>query len=251
MIYPCPPPKPNACDDLRLEAVTVSVGFDDLLDVTLELNHPHLDTMIVVTSHNDRRTHQVCAKHGAICVPTDLFHKNGRQFNKGAAINAGFGYFQYLGWRLHLDADVALPDNFRRVIFNHTHLTRTSLYGADRVNVVGHDEIRYLRERHHPKPQHTQRCIVESQIPREHGARFVHNLHGYLPLGYFQMWHSSCQKPYPYSLGTAEHDDTLFSMLWPIGSRHLLPSTIVYHLCPRAPKWSENWDGHRQQPRIS
>src|SRR5580693_7111178 len=80
----------QATESLRLEAVTVCVGFDDLLDLTLGLNHPHLDTLIVVTSHADRATQAVAKKHGAICVQTDLFGKNGRNFNKGAAINAGF-----------------------------------------------------------------------------------------------------------------------------------------------------------------
>src|SRR5580700_5612305 len=92
---PAPPP---AAESLRLEAVTVSVGFDDFLDVTLGLNHPHLDTQIVVTTHADRATQAVARKHGAICVLTDLFTKNGRNFNKGAAINAGFSRFQYYGW---------------------------------------------------------------------------------------------------------------------------------------------------------
>ena len=39
-----------------MEAVTACVGFDDVLDVALGNNHPHLDTMIVVTSHDDRAT---------------------------------------------------------------------------------------------------------------------------------------------------------------------------------------------------
>lgn len=94
-------------ESLRLEAVTVSVGFDDLLDHTLEINHPHMDNMIVITSHDDKNTQTVVRKHGATLVLTDLFKKNERNFNKGAAINAGFNYFQYHGWRLHLDADTA------------------------------------------------------------------------------------------------------------------------------------------------
>src|SRR5437899_1923841 len=110
---------------LRLEVVTISVGFDDLLDITLTRNHAHFDTYIVVTTHADRRTQAVCRKHSATCVLSDLFFKNGRNFNKGAAINAGFDYFQYHGWRLHLDADIILPDNFRRLLFNHTSLDRT------------------------------------------------------------------------------------------------------------------------------
>lgn len=136
---------PHGPESLRLEAVTACVGFDDLLDATLALNHPHLDTMIVVTSHDDRRTQAVAHKHGATCVQTDLFKKNGRAFNKGAAINAGLSRFQYHGWRLHLDADIALPDNFRRVLFNHTHLDPACIYGADRCDVIGCEELRATR----------------------------------------------------------------------------------------------------------
>lgn len=242
-----PPPVTYPCEDLRLEAVTVSVGFDDMLDVTLQMNHPHLDSMIVVTSHDDKKTQRVCAKHGAFCVPTDLIAKNGRHFNKGAAINAGFGYFQYHGWRMHLDADIVLPDNFRRMIFNHTHLDKNTLYGADRVNVVGRKAINEVRLN---GIQHTSKCLVETDVQREIGARFVSTLHGYLPLGYFQMWHANCQKTYPYSLGTAAHDDTLFSSLWRHGHRRILPSVLVYHLVEREPRWGENWDGNRNQPRL-
>ena len=130
-------PDPYAEDSQRLEAVTVCIGFDDVLDQTLAMNHPHLDTMIVVTSREDRRTQLVAQKHSAICVTTDLHRKNGRSFNKGAAINAGFGHYQWHGWRMHLDADIILPDNFRRLLFNHTHLDRLCLYGADRVDVIG------------------------------------------------------------------------------------------------------------------
>jgi hypothetical protein len=230
-----------------LEAVTVSVGFDDLLDVTLTLNHPHVDNFIVVTSHEDRQTPKVCKKHGAICVPTDLVRKNGRQFNKGAAVNAGFSRFQYMGWRLHLDADVALPDRFRGVLFNHTHLDKSCIYGADRVNVVGKTEIAQLLGR---QRQYHHGFFVESPIARRSGARFISTLHGYVPLGYFQLWHSRCQKPYPYSLGTAEHDDIMFATLWPESQRRILPSVMVYHLCATQPKLGENWDGTRQQPRL-
>jgi hypothetical protein len=242
-----PQPIP-AAEVLRLEGVTVSVGFDDLLDVTLGLNHPHFDQMIVVTSHADTKTQSVARKHGAHCVPTDLFQKNGRTFNKGAAINAGFAYFQYFGWRIHLDADIILPDNFRRLLFNHSALDQQSIYGADRVDIVGPTELKtYLASL---IPQHTYGMLVAPTVARPISHRLVSSLYGYLPIGYFQLWFSSCQKDYPYSLGTAAHDDMLFSALWPTDRRHLLPSIILYHLCSQAPQWGENWDGSRQQPRF-
>ena len=249
--HPAPDPAPYEQDALRLEAVTTCIGFDDLLDVTLGLNHQHLDTMIVVTSHADRRTQAVAKKHGALCIQTDLFKKNGRNFNKGAAINAGFDLFQYYGWRMHIDSDIVLPDNFRRVLLNHTHLDRNCIYGADRVDVVGNGELEQLQSSLASEPQNSHRCFVQSGHHRRIGHRYVDPLRGYCPIGWLQLWHSSAHKSYPYSLGSAAHDDTIFSGLWAVEHRRHLPTVICYHLCAAPPQWGENWEGHRKQPRWS
>src|SRR5438067_715453 len=243
--------EPFASESLRLEAVTAWVGFDDVLDVALAHNHPHLDTMIVVASHSDRATQKVARKHGAICVQTDLFKKNGRGFNKGAAINVGFDRFQYHGWRLHLDADILLPDNFRRVLFNHTHLDTNSIHGADRVDVIGLDELQTLKTRLNTEPQHSWSCFLDPAHNRPLSPRYIDPLRGYVPIGFFQLWHASTHKPYPYSLGTAAHDDVMFAALWPHSHRRHLPTVVCYHLCARQPSLGENWDGKRKQPRIS
>ena len=236
-------------ESLRLEAVTTCVGFDDILDVTLSENHPQVDHLIVVTSHDDTKTQQVCQKHGATCVQTDLFKKDGRNFNKGAAINAGFNYFKYYGWRVHLDSDIVLPDNFRRVLFNKTHLDQNCLYGASRMDVIGMDNLNAILN---GKPSHD---TWASNTPSPNIAAlsqrsYIDPVAGYVPIGYFQLWHSSMQKPYPYSLGTAAHDDVMFGQLWAAQHRQLLPTFVVYHLCAQQPKWGENWDGNRSQPRI-
>ena len=240
----------NSSESLRLEAVTVCVGFDDLLDLTLGLNHPHLDTLIVVTSHADRATQAVARKHGAICVQTDLFAKNGRRVNKGAAINAGVSRFQEHGWRLHLDADIALPDNFRRILFNHTVLDRDCIYGADRVDVIGGEGIAAIQSGLRA-PQHAQGFMVAPQPALPLSARYVDTLRGYVPIGFFQLWHCSTQKDYPWSLGTAAHDDVMFAEQWPAPYRRHLPTVICHHLCASAPSLGENWDGNRRQPRIT
>jgi hypothetical protein len=216
-----------------------------MLDATLTLNHPQLDTMIVVTSHDDRATQQVAQKHGAICVQTDLFKKNGRSFNKGAALNAGMGHFQYHGWRLHLDSDIALPDNFRRLLFNGTHLDTSCIYGADREDAIGTAELQGSIT-----PQHQGGAFLFPPGNRPISPRYVDALRGYVPIGFFQLWHASTQKPYPYSLGTAAHDDVLFAEQWPASCRRHLPTVIVRHLCSVPPSLGENWDGQRGQPRL-
>jgi glycosyltransferase involved in cell wall biosynthesis len=206
-VYTHPTPAGDAmlrlydAEQLRLEAVTVCIGFDDMLDATLQVNMPQLDTMIVVTSHDDAKTQAVVRKHGATLVVTDLHKKNGRNFNKGAAINAGFNYFQWHGWRLHLDADIALPPNFHRMVFNHHVLHRDCIYGADRVDVIGKAALQSAQS----QLQHQHGCLVHPRHEASLGAlgsRYVDTLHGYVPIGYFQMWHASCQQPYPYSSPT-------------------------------------------------
>jgi hypothetical protein len=234
----------------RLEAVTTCVGFDDLLDVTLSLNHSQVDTMIVVTTHGDRKTQRVARKHGVMCVQTDLFGRHGRKFNKGAAINAGFDRFQFFGWRLHIDADCILPDNFRRILFNHTHLETDCIYGADRVDVLWPEGFAELRDKLLHRPQWNWRALIEAQVSTPLAARYTDALRGYVPLGFFQLWHARCQKSYPNSLGTASHDDIMFASEWPRSRRRLLPTTVCYHLVARRPQWGENWDGNRKQPRI-
>lgn len=232
-------------DSLRLEAVMTCVGFDDILDITLEVNHPHFDSLIVVTSFEDKATQAVARKHGAFCVQTDLFKKNERNFNKGAAINAGFNYFQYYGWRMHMDADIILPDNFRRVIFNHTSLHKDHIYGADRIDVIGVEGINAVES-----VQHRHSCFVIPGVDAPISPRYVDKLYGYCPLGFFQLWHAKNHKQYPYSLGTAAHDDIMFSSLWPTAYRTHLPSVVAYHLCTKKPTLGENWEGRRQQPRL-
>lgn len=243
-----------AADALRLEVITTCVGFDDLLDVALLFNNPQCDHVIVVTSHDDQKTMDVCMKHGATCVPTDLVGKNGRKFNKGAMINAGFAYFRYHGWRLHLDADIVLPSKFRQTLFNHTALDPECFYGADRIDVVGQEQMTTFFAMQRERAQHAWSGIVDPSfggaIPTSLGSRYVTRLEGYLPLGYFQLWHALTQKPYPHSFGTAGHDDCVFAALYPQDLRRLLPTVLVYHLCTTTPHVAEHWDGTPRKVRL-
>jgi hypothetical protein len=110
-----------------------------------------------------------------------------------------------------------------------------------------------LRELHRAvrsEPQHAWRCLVSARHSNPIGARYVDHIRGYVPIGFFQLWNARAQKDYPFSLGSAAHDDVMFAAQWPAGYRRHLPTVICYHLCARAPKWGENWDGQRQQPRL-
>jgi glycosyltransferase involved in cell wall biosynthesis len=246
-----PTPEQIKNDWLRLEYVTTCVGFDDLLDLTLARNIGQFDTVIVVTSHEDHKTQSCVRKHGATLVLSDLFKKDGRTFNKGAAINDGFNYFRFYGWRCFLDSDILLPAGFRQRLYNHEELVQYCLYGVDRMDVNGKEAIQKLLESHGFERQHMHGCLLGATAG-ELSHRYTQQLSGPGVLGYFAMWNASCQKPYPYSLGTAQHDDIAWSNLWPRGQRRHITSSLVYHLHPGnyTPIIGQNWDGNRRMPRL-
>ena len=238
-------------DKLKLELVTVSVGFDDILDVTLAENHQQCDHLIVVTTHDDLKTQSVCRKYGVTCVPTDTFTKFPNEFRKGAGINRGFDFFQYYGFRGYIDADCILPNNFNRILFNHTVLDQSVLYGCDRINISGLKELQTVKKRLTSNPQHAYGFLINPSHDGAFGSRYLDGNDSYCPIGFFQLWHSSHQKPYPSSKNEASHDDISFAKLWPKEKRQLLPSAFCYHLVPEGELlFGANWKG-RTQPRLS
>lgn len=230
----------------KIEAVIPSVGFDDLLDITIPLNLPHLDRLFVVTSHADAKTVSVCKKYGATVVQTDLFESEGRTFAKGAGMNVGFSNLRFRGWRLALDADIVLPPTFRHVLLNYSALDPQCLYGADRADVIQSEWDNWKDVV--TQPQWGEREEMRIDLPIR--GRVITRLYGYLPLGYFQLWHASNHHEYPSTAGGAGLDDVVFSQQWPEQYRRLLPSAIVYHLCANPPVLGENWDGVRRHARV-
>ena len=112
-----------------IRVITVCVNYDDILKITLVRNARHFPEILVVTSPADTRTKEVVS-----CVPsatifeTDAFHKNGRKFNKGLAVEEAFDRIGRQGWILVLDADILLPD-----VLSIPDLIVGKLYTASRV----------------------------------------------------------------------------------------------------------------------
>lgn len=228
----------------RLEGVTTCVNYADFLDVSLTENLHHFDEFVVVTSHEDKRTQQVCSKHGVICVETDVFtERHFDKFNKGLAINLGLGHLTHTGWLLHLDSDIILPDRFRSLV-EKTRLKTDCIYGADRMLIKSAEQWEAVKEHPHFDRQFTHRFLLKAP-ELDMGARLIHNEYGYCPIGYFQLWHSSKKKRYPHNQGSAEHTDLLFSLQWPAHKRILLPTVLTYHLESEETKMGANWSGRK------
>lgn len=228
---------------MRIEAVIVCKDYGDFLAQTLPENIHQLDHLIVVTHPSDKETIAVCRKYSIDCVQTTCMHEDGDKFNKGRAINLGLGHARGGGWLLHLDADVVLPHRFRDML-HRAKIEDHKLYGADRVNVIGYDN--WLKIKHKLHPHYQSGYFVE---PNHHGhplgSRIIHHEHGYVPIGYFQLWHSGLGKKYPIHQGNAEHTDVLFAAQWSRRDRVLLPETVVLHLESEKCPMGTNWHGRK------
>lgn len=229
---------------MKLEAVIVCKDYGDFLEHTLPNNLQHLDRVVVVTHPEDKRTRSLCDKFGVDCVDTTVFNHDGDRFNKWRGLNLGLGHIKGSDWILVLDADIYLPHRFRDMLQRH-NLDPKCIYGADRANVYGYDH--WMNHKHKTVPHYSHRYFVEP--PREFplGARIVHYEHGWLPIGYFQLFHKSSGRRFPLHVGNAEHGDVLFAVQWARQHRILLPEVIVYHLDSHTTPqpMGANWNGRK------
>jgi hypothetical protein len=231
---------------MKIEAVIVCVDYADYLAETLPRNLPHFDRVVVVTAPHDTETQQLCRRLSTPYYATSVFHKDGGKFNKARGIDFGLGFLHWNDWVVHLDADTYLPPMTRRWIQWRT-LDRESIYGIDRVNCVGYEAWRaYLAGN---DLQHDYMCRVKVPPFPLLDRIAIRDYGGYLPIGYFQMWHGSLGRRYPIAKGDAEHTDVLHAIQWDEGKRHLIPEVIGIHLQAASASLGANWKG-RTTPRF-
>ncbi len=244
-------PSPSEYNDARIEAVITCVNYGDFLHETLPVNLPHFDKVVVVTTAEDTLTRAVCKKWSVDTIITTAFTEGGAQFNKGHAINVGIGALRQRGWIMHLDADIVLPLTFRNML-GKSALMRNRLYGCERANVTGFARWRRLRSQWFGSPQFTSRYIMSTDADLPIGANVVHKEHGYVPIGFFQLWHSQHAHQhdlrYPDNCQTAEQSDVQWAIRWPREDRLLLPTFRAYHLESPGAGFGANWDGRTTAP---
>jgi hypothetical protein len=224
---------------MRIEAVTVCINYADFLEQAIPHNLPHLDRWVIVTTPNDGRTIGLCKKWSISHVETNVLDEHPEdKFNKGRAINVGLSHLRQGDWLLHLDADTVLPERCKDML-TRARLDPVCLYGADRVDCKSPDLWQNHQATAPPQWRHHY-LLTPPQMPLS--ARLVHWDHGYCPIGYFQLWHSSQQKIYPATTGTSEHSDVMFAIQWPRAKRVLLPEVVCVHLST-ADNMGANWKG--------
>jgi hypothetical protein len=232
---------------VKIEAVITCVGYGDYLAETLPRNLPHFDRVVVVTTDADRETQEVCRRLSAPYHTTEVFYKNGATFDKARGIDFGLGFLRHADWVVHLDADTHLPPMTRRWLENRP-LDPSCIYGVDRVDCVGYDAWRAMLDEGHTGHDYNCRVKVPRGMPLLDRIALVEH-GGYVPIGYFQMWHSSTGKRYPIAAGTAERDDVLHSLQWGEGKRRLIPEVVAVHLTAGPAALGANWRG-RTTPRF-
>lgn len=230
-----------------IEAVTVCVGYGDFLRVTLPLNRGLFDRLAIVTTPDDTETREVCRRHGITPVVTREFYRGGDPFNKARGINKGLDQLAHTGWVVHLDADIVLPSTFRADV-RDADLDPKTLFGCDRAMVRSWAEWVRLRDSGWLNRDYHCRVNFPPHLPV--GARWANAEHGYCPIGFFQMWHSSADlyggahlRPYPTSHNDAARADVQFAIQWDRRDRQVLAEVVAIHLESEPAKLGANWRG--------
>lgn len=239
---------------MRIEAVTICVGYGDFLAATLPENLPLLDDLVVVTSPDDDETRTVCRRHNVHHVLSED-HRRGGPFNKARLINRAFDQIGGRDWILHLDADIVLPRQFRRLL-DWSHLDERCIYGADRQRIVGWEEWKAFKRSVDRWDNHTHEMGHWFHPKYPMMSRLVSSMHGYTPIGAFQLFHGTALidrnyhvRRYPTEHGDAARTDMQFSLQWDRRHRVLLPEVVLLHLESAAAGLGANWKG-RTTPRF-
>jgi len=173
-----------------------------------------------------------------------MYH-DGQTFAKGRAIDYGIQFLSGNDWIVHLDADIWLPPMARQWI-DWSLPEKDCIYGIDRFNCVGWEAWRKfiaLGPGHHHQVQNINHgLLIPPPFPA--GSRISQrDAGGYIPIGFFQMWHGSRRARYPLYHGGANRSDVLFALQWPLGKRQLLEEIYAVHVDSDAPRMGKNWWG--------
>lgn len=233
-----------------IDAVTVSVGYADFLAETLPVNLPMLNRLVVVTSRDDHETQAVCRKYSVECRVTDIMHHRGARFAKARAIDYGLAFLSSENWILHFDSDIAFPPNMLSAL-RMRPMDEKCLYGVDRVNCDSWDE--WVKYKQGNRWQHTRHCMVQAPGFKagSFGTRIAIDAYGgYVPIGFFQLWHASTNRRYPLTQRDgAEHGDVLHAIQWEPHERHLISEFFVVHLNSQSSnRMGTNWQGRKTPP---
>ena len=245
---------------LYIEAVTVCVDYSDFLAHSLLFNKQAFDRLIVATTPTDEATRRLCEYHDIeYVISTDFYQHEGwtpptwgqgriyrPPFAKAKGINAALRALSQADWVVHLDADIVLPPRARDM-FELAQLDGDCIYGIDRLMSKSYDD--WVRHLVYPELHHDANIFVRANsFPL--GVRIAPHRDpngGWLPIGFFQMWHpgKSGIHDYPQKHHSAGRTDMQHGMRWPRERRAIIPELTAIHLESEEVRMGANWEGRR------
>lgn len=193
-----------------MRAIIVCVEYWDYLSVCLPYNIHHFDEVLVVTSHLDTQTQNLCRQLKVPTFVTDAFYRGGAMFNKWLALEEGLDHFGRHDWICILDADIAIPQSIEL-----PPLIIGNLYGPHRRmgdQLLPPEDWKSLR-----------------LWPLEEFSGYFQLFHGSDPHLPTPPWHQTNWKH-------AGGADTFFQELWPVENRVRLTFEVL-HIGPNGVNW--------------
>ena len=231
---------------MQIRCLSVCVGYSDILNVSLTFNKCLFEDLIIVTCKDDIQTQAVCDYHRIRYITTESFWDNDSSFNKANGINCALEnlYLENDSWILHLDADIVLPANFRRLI-KEEYLQQDAIYGVDRKDIVSKQNISELIFQHKSQINYYTFLDLEQVYGSNYSPRIFNIDKGYSVIGYFQLFHSKHKLKYPNTHTNAARSDMQFSDLFLKNKQLLFPGIIAYHLMTENSEMGINWSGRQ------
>ncbi len=216
---------------MALQILSVCVGYDDFLEITLPTWRAWSDYITIVTTRADKATQFTSMEPGVSSFISDAFHRGGATFDKGGALGEAIQVVTADltpdDWLLILDADIVLP----QYSLDLSKLDKTMIYGAPR---------RYCETL--ADWRRVCRTGRSDFLHLEFGGRINRQISGFFQLGNWGHWQKVCPEFYC-SNRTAALSDVWTSQKWGFGNQRFLPGLQVIHLG----KNKVNWSGRRTQ----
>lgn len=233
---------------LDIEAISVSIGYGDFLAAVAPCNRHLFKRWLVVTEPADTETREVCRRYNLDTLLTEDHSRDG-VFSKGRLVERGLQHLSAGSWRLHLDADIALPANLHHLL-RAVHLNENCIYGWDRLMCRSYAQWQVLKASGYLQGQLDYHCRIHYPPGLEFGTRWAHPQEGYVPIGWCQLWHSNADewrgvrvRSYPRDHGAACRTDVQFGLQWDRRQRVFLPEIIAIHLESESAPKGANWKG--------
>lgn len=230
---------------MKLEGVTVSVDYGDLLAATLPFARSTFDRLVVVTAPHDKLTQRVCEYWHVRCVVTPAFYgEKPGEFYKGRGINVGLEALDRDGWVLHLDSDIYLPP-LTRPVLERSALDPEAVYGCDRMMCPSYAAWQEFLAC--PRLVHEAGVYVHANaFPL--GTRLAPDgCGGHVAPGFFQAWNPAASgvHDYPADHGSAARSDVAHALRFK--RRLFLPDLVVTHLesAGGLTPMGANWSGRK------